>query len=155
MAQQEAWFVPITCEVLGYAFTVTIRDPSRRDVLLLAGTTALVWGCGDNLVTRPAGHSHAAAMLEPDEGSFLVSAWSSIARSFTIDVQDRGELVRSVRVAVNGAQQALVAIDGLAPSTEYQVTLTSDDATLLGPYRVYTAPTPDDPRPVRLAVSAD
>ena len=131
------------------------RDPSRRDVLRLAGGAALVLGCGDNLVTRPAGQSHAAAVLEPDEQSFLVSAWSTLARSFTVDVRDGDGLVRSMRVAVDHAQQALLVVDNLLPSTEYQVALASDDGTALGPYRVRTAPAPDDPRPVRLAVSAD
>jgi alkaline phosphatase D len=128
---------------------------SRRDVLRLAGGAALVLGCGDNQTTRPAGGSHAAAILEPDHMSFLVSAWSTIARSFTVEVHDRDGLVRTVRVGVNAAQQALLTIDGLEANTEYSVALTSDDATALGPYRVRTAPAPDDPRPVRLAVSAD
>ncbi len=43
----------------------------------------------------------------------------------------------------------------LAPARDYQVTIVCDSGAELGPHRVRTAPLPDDPRPVRIAVSAD
>jgi hypothetical protein len=55
-------------------------------------------GCGDHLATRPPGDSHALAILEPDETSFVVSAWSRLARSFLIEIRAGGEPVRTVSV---------------------------------------------------------
>ena len=105
--------------------------------------------------TIPAGASHAAAMLEPDTDSFIVSVWTSLSRVMSVEIRQGDVLVRSARLAVGATQQAMLVVDGLTPSTGYQVTITGDDGALLGPHQVRTAPLPDDPRPVRLAVSAD
>ena len=131
------------------------RDPSRRDVLRLAGGATVLLACGDNLATRPPGASHASAILEPDTDSFIVSVWTSLSRVLSIEIRQGDVLVQTERVAVTGVQQATLVVGGLQPSTGYQVTITGDDGTLLGPHQVRTAPAHDDSRAVRLAVSAD
>ncbi|HEY3806195.1 MAG TPA: alkaline phosphatase D family protein [Kofleriaceae bacterium] len=136
-----------------------MRDLSRRDVLRLAGAGAALAslkGCGDNLASRPAGDAHAVTVLEPRPDGFLISAWSSFARSFSIEVRDgTGALIATDAIDVGDNRQALSTVTGLAPRATYLVTALSDDGTLCGPHRVRTAPAPDDTDPVRLAVGAD
>ena len=55
-----------------------MSDPSRRDVLRLAGTVVVASACGDNAATKPAGATSASAVFEPTSSGFLVSAWSQI-----------------------------------------------------------------------------
>jgi alkaline phosphatase D len=159
MPHEEARGMPVLSAKLASVilWAMPPREPSRRDVLRLAGVggaALLARGCGDNITTRPPGAQHAAAMFEPDDSSFVASVWSPLARTATIDVRDAsGATVRTIEVALRPS--ALAVIDGLAASSEYRVTITTDDAVLLGPHRVRTAPAVDDPRPVRLAVSAD
>ena len=128
-------------------------DPSRRDVLRLAGATALAISCGDNVTSKPPGDSAGSAIFEPTEGSFLVSAWLLYASSVTIEVSDGLGVVQTARANLVDAQ-AVAEITGLQPSTEYQVTITANDATQFV-HTVRTAPALDDMRPIRLAVSAD
>jgi alkaline phosphatase D len=63
--------------------------------------------------------------------------------------------VASAIAEIDRSQCAAVDITDLEPGRPYQVTITSDDGVRLGPHHVQTAPRPDDPRPVRIAVSAD
>jgi phosphodiesterase/alkaline phosphatase D-like protein len=130
-----------------------VGDPSRRDVLRLAGVTALAISCGDNLTSKPPGDSAGSAIFEPTEGSFLVSAWLRYASSVIIEVSDGLTVVQTAEAKLVNAQ-AVAEITGLSPSTEYQVTITANDATQFV-HTVRTAPALDDVRPIRLAVSAD
>ena len=130
-----------------------MSDPSRRDVLRLAGATALWLGCGDNLATKPPGDAAGTAIFEPTSESFLVSAWAVYAREVAIEVRAAGEIVASVRAPVV-AGQAVARITGLAASTAHDVTVLADDGTLMTNL-VRTAPAVDDTRPIRIAVSAD
>jgi alkaline phosphatase D len=133
------------------------RAPSRRDVLRLAGATGatLLAGCGDNSAPRGADSEHAACILEPEADSFLVAVWSPVARSVLVEVTSGGELVRMMRSDLDAASRAAIVIDGLAAATSYEVHIVTDDGAELGPCQVRTAPAADDPRPVRIAISAD
>jgi len=131
------------------------RGLTRRDVLRIAGigsVTSLV-GCGDNSGPRDPGNSHAAFVVEPDSNSFIVVAWSSVARAGALEVQSDDDIVASRLVDLT--RIAAVEITDLEPATTYEVTIICDSGAKLGPHRVRTAPRDDDPRPVRIAVSAD
>jgi phosphodiesterase/alkaline phosphatase D-like protein len=129
-------------------------EPTRRELLPLvgAGIAGLAIGCGDN--TAPDPSSGAAAVLDPDPASFLVAVWTGLAvPDATIEVRAAGVLMRQATVALTGGIGA-AEIDGLAPDTRYEVTIALGGLAL-GPHRVRTAPRPDDPRPVRVAIWAD
>ena len=130
---------------------------SRRDVLRLAsaGAARLAIGCGDNNPPHPAGPHHASMILEPDSTAFTVALWSSISRYVAIEVHDSRNVVLTTVVDLDAAGRAAVDIGDLAPSTTYQVSLLCEGGITLGPHTVRTAPAPEDPRPVRIAVSAD
>ncbi len=129
-----------------------MSDPSRRDVLRLAGAAVLV-GCGDNSPTKPPGATAGSAVFEPSSDGFLVSAWSELERAVTVEVYDGANLVASAR-AIASANQAVAAITGLDASTAYRVEVTGDGGTRTV-HAVRTAPAVSDGRAVRLAVSAD
>lgn len=132
--------------------------PSRRDLLRLAGVGAgrLVLGCGDNIKVRPPDGRHAAAVFEPSPDALLVAIWAATAQSASLQVQADGALIASTTVDLDpGSGRAAVDVSGLAPSTSYEITVTMEDAVQLGPHRARTAPADDDPRAVRIAVSAD
>lgn len=129
-------------------------EPSRRTLLQLlgAGVAGLAVGCGDNTVPDPA--SAAAAVLEPDPASFLVAVWTSLGLpAATIEVRTAGVLMSEVPIALADGI-GVAAIGSLTPDTAYEVTIVVGDLRT-GPHRVRTAPLPDDPRPVRIAISAD
>jgi alkaline phosphatase D len=129
-------------------------EPTRRELLQLvgAGIAGLAVGCGDN--TAPDPSSGAAAVLDPDAASFLVAVWTGLAvPGATIEVRAAGVLMRQATVALTGGIGA-AEIDGLAADTRYEVTIALGGLAL-GPHRVRTAPRPDDPRPVRVAIWAD
>ncbi len=126
----------------------------RREWLRLVGVGAasLATSCGDNLPPSPS--SVAAAILEPSQDGFLVALYDAHASSVAIEVRDdAGGLVAAVIVELSPA--GVAAIDGLAPSTAYDVFVLQLARAPLGPFRVRTAPRDDDPRVVRIAVSAD
>jgi hypothetical protein len=129
-------------------------QPTRRELLQLvgAGVAGLAAGCGDNTVPDPS--NAATAVLEPDPESFLVAVWTRLAvTGATIEVRTAGILMREVPVALTDGIGA-GPIDGLTADTPYEVTIVVGGLRL-GPHRVRTAPRPDDPRPVRIAISAD
>jgi len=130
-----------------------VPGPTRRDVLRLAGATALWASCGDNLSSKPPNESIGSAIFEARSDSFLVSLWSTGARMVTVEISDELGVVQSVLAPVI-AQQARVAATGLNPATQYSVSLLTDDGTLMQ-HTVRTSPADDDNRPVRIAVSAD
>lgn len=132
---------------------------TRRDLLRLAGLGAAglagVTACGDNVLLRAPGGSHAAMIHEPAADSFVISVWSSLARALAVEVRAGDAIVYSAVSELVHAETAAIEIAGLEPGQRYQVTITTDDGVLLGPHQVRTAPAADDPRPVRIAVSAD
>ncbi|HEY5924697.1 MAG TPA: alkaline phosphatase D family protein [Kofleriaceae bacterium] len=131
------------------------RGLTRRDVLRIAGIGAVtsVVGCGDNEGGRDPGNSHAAFVVEPNEDSFIVVLWSSVARAAALEVQSGDAIVYSTVVELAGARA--VPITGLEAGQSYQVTIVCDSGAQLGPHLVRTAPRADDRRAVRIAVSAD
>jgi phosphodiesterase/alkaline phosphatase D-like protein len=131
------------------------RGLTRRDVLRLAGIggVSLAFSCGDNETARDPGNSHAAFVVEPEQHSFIVVVWSSLARSAALEVQSGDAIVFSTVIELLGA--AHVDVGGLEAGQSYQVSIVCDDGVRLGPHHVRTAPRDDDPRPVRIAVSAD
>ncbi len=129
-------------------------QPTRRELLQLVGVGVARWavGCGDNL--RPGASDAATAVLEPDPESFLVAVWTRLAVvQATIEVRTAGLMIQEVLVALTDGIGA-GAIHGLSADTPYEVTIVVGGLRL-GPHRVRTAPRPDDPRPVRVAISAD
>jgi phosphodiesterase/alkaline phosphatase D-like protein len=123
----------------------------RRDFLRTIGAGTATWlvQCGDN-----GGALAATAVLDPDEDSAVVAIWSWPADlEAEIAVTAAGEIVSRARVALDG-EIGHAVIGGLAPDTLHEVTVTVAGLTL-GPHRVRTAPRPDDPRPLRVAIIAD
>ncbi|HET9990028.1 MAG TPA: hypothetical protein VFQ65_15965, partial [Kofleriaceae bacterium] len=130
-----------------------MAEPTRRDVLRLAGAAALWASCGDNLASKPPNDSIGSAIFEARSDSFIVSLWSRGAQMVTVEISDALGVVQSVMAPVI-AQQARVFATNLEPSTQYSVSLLTDDGTLTQ-HVVRTAPAVDDTRAVRIAVSAD
>jgi alkaline phosphatase D len=96
------------------------------------------------------------AVFEPSPDALLVAIWAPNAHAASVEAQAGGEVIFTTTVELDaGSGRTAVDIIGLLPSTSYDITVTTRDAVQLGPYRVRTAPSADDPRPVRLAVSAD
>ncbi|MBK9030975.1 MAG: alkaline phosphatase D family protein [Myxococcales bacterium] len=126
---------------------------TRRQWLLAvgaAGAATQLGGCGD---PPPA---VTAMVLEVEATRALVSAWAADA--------DRGELVVTTAAGAEVAALALafdehghahVDVDGLSPATAYRAQVRTDAGAEHGPIAFVTAPADDDPRPLRLAVSAD
>jgi phosphodiesterase/alkaline phosphatase D-like protein len=125
-----------------------MADPTRRDVLRLAGALAVYAGCGDNL-----GTSDGTAIFEARSDSFIVSTWSRGARAVSVEIRGAAGVVQALTARV-ADQQARLVVTGLAPATAYTVVVTTDVGARMT-HSARTAPAPDDPRPVRLAVSAD
>ena len=130
-----------------------MAQPTRRDLLRLAGATALWASCGDNLSAKPPNDTIGSAIFEARSDSFIVSLWSTGAQMVTVEISDELGVVQSMLAPVI-AQQARVAAAGLNPATEYAVTLLTDDGTLMQ-HTVRTAPADHDASAVRIAVSAD
>ncbi|MEP6864227.1 MAG: alkaline phosphatase D family protein [Deltaproteobacteria bacterium] len=130
-----------------------MAEPTRRDMLRLAGAAALWASCGDNLASKPPNDSIGSAIFEARSDSFIVSLWSTGAQMVTVEISDELGVVQSVLAPVI-AQQARVVASGLNPATQYSVSLVTDDGTLMQ-HAVRTAPALDDTRAVRIAVSAD
>ncbi len=127
----------------------------RREWLRLVGagaaSLAAFPSCGDNLPAPPP--TSTAAILEPTEDGFLVAMFDERAESAAVEVRDEsGEMVAAQIVDL--VPSGVVAIDGLEPASTYDVMILQSGRTL-GPYRIRTAPAADDPRAVRIAVSAD
>lgn len=129
--------------------------PSRRDLLKLGcfGAATLALGCGDNEVESDTGGRHATAILEPEVDSLVVAVWSATARSVAIEIRTGDTVVATTAGDLDG-QRAAFEIGDLAPATAYQVTVSTDTGARIV-HHARTAPSADDPRPVRLAVSAD
>ncbi|MDB4958450.1 MAG: Phosphodiesterase/alkaline phosphatase [Myxococcales bacterium] len=141
-----------------YPGVVMNGGPSRRDVLRLAGVSAgtLLLGCGDNQTSSPPGADQAVAILEPTNDAFIVSIWAPFARLASVSVQVGRTPFLSTMIGIDPESgQAMIDVSGLEPSQAYEVTVTTNDGVRLGPHHVRTAPSADDARPVRIAVSAD
>jgi phosphodiesterase/alkaline phosphatase D-like protein len=147
------------CRVLGidpvgelrYAAAVT---PSRRELLQLLGASSalLAVGCGDG-VDGGGPVLAAAAVLDPDEDSFVVAIWSRLAGGDAIvRVRTAGELVVEQPLTLVG-EIGRVEVSGLEAGQRYDVAIEVGGVTLS--HRVRMAPAADDARPVRIAVSAD
>jgi phosphodiesterase/alkaline phosphatase D-like protein len=126
----------------------------RREWLRLVGagaaSLATLRGCGDNLSGAP---TATAAILEPTHDGFLVPIFDETGGFASVEVRDSSGEIVAVD-AVELAPSGVIAIDGLAPASAYEVVVQTE-RTPLGPFHVRTAPAPDDPRAVRIAVSAD
>jgi hypothetical protein len=128
--------------------------PTRREVLRLAGAglAGATIGCGDNLGGDPG--DAAAAVLEPEPTAFLVAVWSRTgAATAMVEVRTGGAVIHQVTIGLTDGI-GVADVTGLTADTHHEVTIIVDYLRL-GPHRVRTAPRPDDPRPVRLAVLAD
>ena len=136
---------------LRYAAAVT---PSRRELLQLLGASTALFavGCSDG-GGGGASEIAATAVLDPDNDSFVVAIWSRLAGSAAIvRVRTEDRLVAEMVCALDG-EIGRVEVTGLDADTRYEVAIAISGVTLA--HRVRTSPADDDPRPVRLAVSAD
>ncbi|MGE0398517.1 MAG: alkaline phosphatase [Kofleriaceae bacterium] len=126
----------------------------RREWLRLVGVGAasLATSCGDDL--PPPASTLVGAVLEPAATGFLVALYDEISRSVDLEVRDEDGAIL-VEKTVDLAPHGIARIDGLAPARTYEVIAFQPRHAPLGPMRVRTAPADDDPRPVRIAVSAD
>jgi phosphodiesterase/alkaline phosphatase D-like protein len=124
--------------------------PSRRELLQLLGasTAMLAVGC---VTSDDVGA--ATAVLDPYEDSFVIAIWSRLAgREAIVSVRTADRLVTEIRSTLDG-ELGRVEVTGLEPGTAYEVEILIGGRLLT--HRVRTAPAPEDPRPLRIAVSAD
>jgi phosphodiesterase/alkaline phosphatase D-like protein len=123
--------------------------PTRRELLQLLGasTAALAVGC----TGEP--DAIATAVLDPDEDSLTIAIWSRhAARAARTTVRAGDRVVADNELALVDGIGAL-AVTGLVPDTPYEIAIAV--AGIQRIHRVRTAPRADDPRPIRIAVSAD
>lgn len=126
----------------------------RREWLRLVsvGAASLAASCGDNL--SPALVPIPAAVLEPSQDGFLVAIYDEMNDTVAIEVRDAtGGLAATAMVETRPTGVAVIS--GLVPASAYEVFMTQPGREPVGPLRVRTAPADDDPRAVRIAVSAD
>lgn len=128
--------------------------PSRRELLQLLGASSalLAVGCtgtGTGSEAAPL----ATAVLDPDEDSFVVAVWSRLAaREITVEVRAGDQSVAELHALLDG-ELGTIEVTDLTPGTTYSVAIKLGGLVLQ--HIVRTAPALDDPRPVRLAISAD
>jgi alkaline phosphatase D len=125
-------------------------SPTRREILQLlgAGTLALAAGCGDNLPAL------STAVLDPDEDSVVIAVWTSRPVAVaTIAVRAGAMLVREAPLGLDAGGGAL-ELTGLAADTVHEITIAIAGAPAVT-HSVRTAPFADNPKPVRVAISAD
>lgn len=136
---------PCACATLPHVAV----SPSRRDFLRALGATAWLVTCGDDEAVAAA-----SALLDPDEDSAVVAIWADRAGALAeVIAMAGGRTVAGAQTLLDGEIGRLV-LTGLLPDTTHDVTVRIA-GRVLGPHRVRTAPRADDPRPVRIAVSAD
>ena len=127
---------------------------NRRDWMRGVGAGAVgltLLSCGDNDAAAPA----TSAIYEPTSTALLVSLWSRSARAAHAIVELAGTVVLAKEIPLDANGFGSVDLTGLTPATTYAVTVTTSEGARLGPHRAVTAPPDDDPRAVRLVVSAD
>lgn len=108
-----------------------------------------VGGCGDR---GPA----TALVLEVDATRAIIAAWSAFARHAVVRITSvTGAPAGQWRLEFGADGTGWIDATGLAPATQYRARITASDQRDLGELAFTTAPRDDDPRPVRLAVSAD
>jgi phosphodiesterase/alkaline phosphatase D-like protein len=128
--------------------------PSRRELLQLLGASSALLavrctGGGTGSENAPL----ATAVLDPDEDSFVVAVWSRlIAREITVTVRAGDQPIAELHAMLDG-EIGKIEVTDLLPGTTYQVAIELGGLVL--EHVVRTAPAQDDPRRVRLAISAD
>ena len=122
-----------------------------------AGVTGVVLACGDNALPSPIpGAYDGVAILEPTTDALIVAVWSANSSRARVEVTAGGVALGGTDVILDPETgSAAVDLGGLAADTVYAITVTTDLGVKLGPHLARTAPRADDPRPIRLAVSAD
>jgi phosphodiesterase/alkaline phosphatase D-like protein len=126
--------------------------PSRRELLQLLGASSALLAVGCTAAVNEDA-PFATAVLDPDEGSFVVAIWSRLAaREVTVTVSAGDRPVAEIRSTLDG-EIGKVEVTGLVPGTTYSVAI--ELGGLSAEHIVRTAPAQDDPRPVRIAISAD
>ncbi|MGH9888700.1 MAG: alkaline phosphatase D family protein, partial [bacterium] len=126
--------------------------PSRRELLQLLGASSALLAVGCT-ATGSEDAPLATAVLDPDEDSFVVAVWSRLsARDVTVTVRAGDQTISELRSTLDG-EIGKIEVTGLEPGTTYSVAI--EFGGLLLQHVVRTAPALDDPRAVRLAISAD
>ncbi|MDX2090339.1 MAG: alkaline phosphatase D family protein [Kofleriaceae bacterium] len=128
---------------------------NRRELGRLVGASVagFAMGCGDDVV--PARPLAGAAVLEPSSSALLVSVWRANGGDVRVEVRTDGVRVRDVGISLGDGGTGAIDIEGLAPSRAYEIVVTGEHGARIGTYHARTAPADDDPRPVRIAISAD
>ncbi len=132
---------------------VSRRGLTRRGWAALVGAGAVSLACGDNVRI---GRRATLTVLEPDAEGCVIAIRAQGVRETMVVITDEAAVVSRTPLvlAADGGHGALV-VRGLAPATEHWVHVEVRGEPVLGPNRFRTAPRVDDPRPVRLVVSAD
>jgi phosphodiesterase/alkaline phosphatase D-like protein len=128
---------------------------TRREWLQGAGalgSAALVPGLGAGCSDVGAG---TALVVEVEPTRALFAVWSSTASYATVEVRTGGVPIGRWEVRFGADGTGRVDATGLTPATAYRARITTSDGVELGESAFTTAPRDDDPRPVRIAVSAD
>lgn len=113
------------------------------------GASAWLVTCGDNGTV-----AGATAVLDPDPSSVMIAIWSERPGVLVeAEATAGGMTVATGQVLLEGQLGALM-LTGLPPDTVHDVTVRIAGG-VAGVHRVRTAPRADDPRPVRVAISAD
>lgn len=129
---------------------------TRREWLQGAGAlgaAALTTGLGPGCSDEPG--PGVGIVLEVEPTRAILAAWSATAAHATVEVEAAGVRVGSWNLDFAADGTGHVDATGLAPRTAYRARFRTSDGGDLGEHAFTTAPADDDPRPVRLAVSAD
>ncbi|MBE7452404.1 MAG: alkaline phosphatase D family protein [Kofleriaceae bacterium] len=124
---------------------------TRRGFLGLPAALLPLSSCGDG---EPGAACSIVLDVETDVASVVV--WSATATHAVLTVATpAGAIAGRWQVPLGPGGVGVVHARGLRPATAYVASLGLDDEQVLAPHRFVTAPAVDDPRPVRLAWSAD
>ncbi len=117
--------------------------------LVTAGAAALASGCTDE-------PDVACAVLEPSSEGFIVAVWADAADgagTVLVETRTAGRVVRVDELDLAASNTAVLELLGLSHDTAYEITCSTTARSRT--YRARTAPSADEQRPVRIAVSAD
>jgi alkaline phosphatase D len=125
---------------------------SRRDLGIALGLALVPGPACDPDEPGPA----TSILLDVEEERALVVVWSATAMAMTVTIAHvDGRVVGRFHGTFGESGLSTVDARGLEPTTTYIAAIGLDDTRVLQPHVFVTPPRADDPRPVRIAWSAD